>query len=158
MKKIILYLSVITASGLLMVTVYNSMIDARVWSADIPRSVEAARIYYSHIDPRTFFQFIAPLNQLLVLLLIILFWKDQRLRLYFSLSFFLYALIFLLTLYYFVPRDVLIFSLTSKATAAEMKEALMQWQVVNPVRSLLGLAGIFFTCRGIHHYYVHKRA
>lgn len=157
MKKIILYLSVITASGLLMVTIYNSLVDARSWSADIPGSVEAARIYYSHIDPRTFFQFIAPLNQLLILLLIILFRKDQRLRLYFSLSFFLYTLIFLLTLYYFVPRDVLIFSSTSMATTTEIKQALMQWQVVNPVRSLLGLAGIFFTCMGIHYYYTNKK-
>ncbi|MBO9617720.1 MAG: DUF1772 domain-containing protein [Niabella sp.] len=157
MKKIILYLSVITASGLMMVTVYYTLIDARIWSADIPRSVETARIYYSHLDPRTFFSLVAPINQLLVLSLIILFWKDRRLRLYFSLSFVLYACIFLLTLYYFIPRDVLIFSLTSKATAAEMRSALLQWQVVNPVRSLLGLTGIFFTCRGIHHYYVHKR-
>src|SRR5256885_14186330 len=102
-KKIILFLSIISASGLLMITIYNLIVDSKSWGANIPSSIQTARDYYTYVDPRNFFQIIAPINQFLILLTIILFWKDSiSLRFYFSISFLLYAIIAVLTFLYFV--------------------------------------------------------
>src|SRR5262245_9541197 len=79
MKKIILSISIICASGLVMVSIYNSIIDARSWSADIPATVQVARDYYTHVDPRNFYALIVPINQASILLALILFWGDSAL-------------------------------------------------------------------------------
>jgi len=48
---------------------------------------------------------------LLSLLTIILFWKDgASLRLYFAVSFALYAAILVMTFVYFIPRDLILFT------------------------------------------------
>jgi hypothetical protein len=76
MKRAVLFLSIILASGLVMVTVYNTVVDAKSWGSDIPSSIQAAREYYKHVDPRRFYALIGPPNMLLSLLTIILFWKE----------------------------------------------------------------------------------
>src|SRR5262245_42471728 len=52
MRRLILFLSIACASGLTMVTVYNTVIDAASWGSDIPSSIQAARDYFRHVDPR----------------------------------------------------------------------------------------------------------
>jgi len=159
LKKTILFLSIITASGLVMITLYNLIVDAKSWGADIPASIQTARNYYSRVDPRKFFAIIAPINQVLILLAIILFWKDSKsLRLYFSISFLLYAIIGLLTALYFIPRDIIIFSSPIEGHTENIKTALAQWKLMNWVRTLLGLTGVLFTCKGLDTYYkIHRR-
>ncbi len=48
MKKLILFLSIISASGLVMITIYNLLVDANSWGSNIPSSILTARdtIYY----------------------------------------------------------------------------------------------------------------
>ena len=48
MKKLILFLSIICASGLTMVSIYNTVVDAKSWSSDIPASIQTARDYFEH--------------------------------------------------------------------------------------------------------------
>src|SRR5215475_6170176 len=94
MKKSILFLSIMCASGLTMVSIYNTIIDAKSWGSDIPTSIQTARDYYKHVDPRRFYAVAGPVNQLLILLTVILFWKDSvSLRFYFGISFISYAAI-----------------------------------------------------------------
>ncbi|HWW40007.1 DUF1772 domain-containing protein [Pedobacter sp.] len=154
MKKLILFLSIISASGLLMITIYNLVVDSKSWGADIPASIQTARNYYNQVDPRNFFAIIAPINQFLILLTIILFWKDSiSLRLYFSISFLLYAIIAILTFIYFVPRDIIIFTSLIEGHTEQIKAALSQWKDMNWIRSFLGLAGILFTFKGLDTFY-----
>jgi len=154
MKKLILFLSIISASGLLMITIYNLIVDAKSWGADIPASIQTARDYYSHVDPRNFFAIIAPINQVLILITIILFWKNSTsLRFYFSISFLLYAIIAILTFVYFIPRDIIIFTSPIEGHTEQIKTALSQWRTMNWLRSLLGLAGILFTFKGLDTFY-----
>jgi hypothetical protein len=49
-------LSIISASGLVMITIYNLLVDANSWGSNIPASVQTARDYYRQVDPRHFFQ------------------------------------------------------------------------------------------------------
>ena len=86
MKIAFLCLSIIVASGLVMVTVYNTLIDAKSWSSDVPTSIQTARDYYKHVDPRRFYAIFGPPNLLLSLLTIILFGRTAP-RCVFILSF-----------------------------------------------------------------------
>src|SRR5215472_5179532 len=111
MKNSILFLSIICASGLTMVSIYNTIIDAQSWGSDIPTSIQTARDYFQHVDPRRFFTVAGPVNLILIVLTLILFWKDSvKIRAYFARSLALYAAIVILTLGYFVPRDLILFT------------------------------------------------
>lgn len=153
MKLGVLFLSIILGSGLVMVTVYNTIVDATSWGSDIPASIETARDYYRHVDPRRFYLIIGPPNLLLSLLTLILFWKDGPLRLYFGLSLLLYATIVVLTLTYFVPRDLILFTLPVPGHIEEIRTAVSQWTHMNWARTLLGLAAVLLSFRGLHIYY-----
>jgi hypothetical protein len=154
MKKAILFLSIIFAAGLVMVTVYNTVVDARSWGSDIPASIQAAREYYKHVDPRRFYAIIGPPNLLLSLLTIILFWKDGvSLRLYFGASFLLYAAILILTFTYFIPRDLIIFTWPIPDHLEEIRTAVSQWSQMNWLRTVLGLGGVLCSFKGLDTFY-----
>jgi len=71
MKKLSLFLSIICASGLTMVNIYNGVIDAQSWASDIPASIQTARDYFQHVDPRRFYTIVGPVNEILILLTIV---------------------------------------------------------------------------------------
>lgn len=154
MKKSVLFLSIIIACGLTMVTIYNTMVDAKSWGADIPTSIQTARDYYKFVDPRNFFAIIGPINQVLILLTIIIFWKESAsLRVYFAISFFLYAIILIMTFLYFIPRDLILFTWPIDHNIGQIKTAHTQWTQMNWVRTLLGLVGVLFSFKGLDSYY-----
>jgi len=154
MKKAILFLSIICASGLTVVSIYNTIVDAKSWGSDISASIQTARDYYKHVDPRRFYAIAGPANLTLILLTLILFWKDSvSLRLYFGASLVLYVAIFTLTLAYVVPRDLILFTWSIPDHLEQIRVAWTQWSQVNWLRSLLGLAGVLFSFKGLDTYY-----
>jgi len=154
MKKSILFLSIICASGLTTVSIYNTIIDAQSWGSDIPTSIQTARDYFQHVDPRRFFTVAGPVNLILVVLTLILFWKDSvKIRVYFVTSLVLYAAIVILTLVYFVPRDLILFRSSIPDHIEEIRTAAVQWRYMNWLRSLLGLVGVLFSFKGLDTYY-----
>ena len=159
MKKAILFLSIIVASGLVMVTVYNTIVDAKSWGSDIPASIQAARDYFKHLDPRRFYAIIGPPNLSLSLLTIIVFWKDGvSLRVYFASSCLLYAAIVILTFTYFIPRDLILFTWPIQDHIEDIRTAASQWSEMNWLRTLLGLGGVMFSFKGLDTYYKTRAA
>jgi Domain of unknown function (DUF1772) len=159
MKKAILFLSIICASGLMLVSVYNTVIDAHSWGSDIPASIQTARDYFQHVDPRRFFAVAGPINQLLSLLAIILFWKDGvSLRVYFGVSFLIYAAIVALTFAYFIPRDLILFTWSIPDHLDQIKAAATEWSRMNWLRTLLGLIGVLFSFKGLDNFYAARQA
>jgi hypothetical protein len=153
-RKSILFLSIIWASGLTMVSIYNTIIDATSWGSDIPTSIQTARDYYHHVDPRRFYAIVGPIDQVLILFVTILFWKDSRsLRFCFGSSFVLYAAIVILTLAYFVPRDLILFTRSIPHHLEQIRAAWAQWSRMNWLRSLLGLTGVLCSFLGLDTYY-----
>ena len=149
-----LFLSIICASGLTMVSIYNSVVDAQSWGSDIPASIQTARDYFQHVDPRRFYVVVGPVNLVLVLLTLILFWKDSvSLRYYFAASLACYAAILILTLAYFIPRDLILFTWSIPDHLEQIRTASAQWSAMNWLRSLLGLAGVLFSFKGLDTYY-----
>ena len=158
MKKLILFLSIICASGLTLVSIYNTVVDAQSWGSDIPASIQTARDYFQHVDPRRFYTVAGPVNQILILLTIILFWRDGvSLRIYFATSFLMYAAIVVLTFAYFIPRNLILFTWSIPDHLEQIRAAAAQWSHMNWVRSFLGLAGVLFSFKGLDTYYDLKK-
>jgi len=154
MKKLILFLSIFCGSGLTMVSIYNTVVDAKSWGSDIPASIQAARDYFQHVDPRRFYEVAGPVNLVLIVLTLILFWKESvSLRFYFAASLASYAAI-ILTLAYFVPRNLILFTWPISDHLEQIRTASAQWSAMNWIRSLLGLAGVLFSFKGLDTYYV----
>ncbi|HEY2627374.1 MAG TPA: DUF1772 domain-containing protein [Candidatus Udaeobacter sp.] len=137
-----------------MVTIYNTIIDAQSWRADIPASIQTARDYFHHVDPRRFYTIVGPVNEILIVLAIILFWKDAiSLRVYFAISFLMYTAIVVLTLAYFIPRDLILFTWSIPDHLDQIRVAVAEWSHTNWLRSLLGFIGVLFSFKGVDIYY-----
>ena len=138
-----------------MVSIYNTVVDAKSWGSDIPASIQAARDYFQHVDPRRFYEVAGPVNLVLIVLTLILFWKESvSLRFYFAASLASYAGILILTLAYFVPRNLILFTWSISDHLEQIRTASAQWSAMNWIRSLLGLAGVLFSFKGLDTYYV----
>jgi len=154
MKKLVLFLSIICASGLTLVSIYNTLVDAKSWASDIPASIQTARDYFQHADPRRFYAIVGPINEILILLTIFLFWKDGvSLRVYFVISLTMYTAIVALTLAYFLPRDLILFRWSIPDHLNQIRAAAAEWSNMNWIRTLLGLVGVFLSFKGFDTYY-----
>ena len=154
MKNVILFASVSLASGLLLTNVYTSLIDAKVWGSDIPNSIVAAREYFKTVNPGNFFRMFSPVNQVLALLLVILFWKfSPSVRWCLSAALLLYILTDVFTFAYFYPRNEIMFVKTPMADIATLKRVCAEWNMMNWVRSLILFAGLFFSFLSLHKIY-----
>jgi len=151
MKKIILFLSVTFAAGLLMTNVYNSLIDTKSWGANIPDSIQTARNYFQQVNPGNFFRIFSPINQVLALLTLILFWKRSKsVRLFFGIAFLLFVMTDVVTFAYFYPRNDILFKSSAIENIEKIKTAWSQWSQMNWIRSLIGAGGLFFSFRGLN--------
>jgi hypothetical protein len=50
------------------------MIDAKSWGNDIPNSISTAREYFKVVNPGNFFRLISPINQVLAIIVVVIFW------------------------------------------------------------------------------------
>jgi uncharacterized membrane protein len=155
MKSIILFASVSIASGLLLANIYTSIVDARSWGSDIPNSISAAREYFKTVNPGDFFRIFSPANQLLGLLVLVLFWKTSpSVRLCAAVAFVLYLLAEGLTFKYFYPRNDIMFRTASLTDIDLLKKTWSQWNTMNWVRSAILLGGIIFSFLTLYKYYL----
>jgi len=136
-RSILLGLSAATAAGILFVNLYNSLVDAPNWGADIPNSLVAARHYFTVANPGNFFRIISPVNQVLALIAAVLCWKSGNLR-YIALgSLVLAVLADVFTFGYFYPRNEILFVAPIEATANVVRLAWQEWSTMNWLRSTL---------------------
>ena len=154
MKTILLFASIIIASGILMVNLYTSLVDAKSWGSDIPNSIATAREYFKTANPGKFFRIFSPANQLLGLLVLILFWKSSpSIRLCLGVALVLYILGDALTFAYFYPRNDIMFKTAQLTETDLLKRTVSEWNMVNWIRSLIVLAGLFFSFLSLHKIY-----
>jgi hypothetical protein len=157
MKLLFLFASAALASGLLFTNIYTSMIDARSWGANIPQSIEAAREYFKTVNPGNFFRMLAPANEAVALLVLILFWKvSATVRIYLGLALALYEFGVGFTFAYFYPRNKIMFETGSLTDIDTLKNALMGWRTMNWLRSFVIFAGLVFSFRALHEIYTAK--
>lgn len=157
-KNILLFASISIASGLLLVNVYNSLIDAKSWGSNIPDSIMSAREYFKAVSPGNFFRIFSPVNQLLALLVLILFWKaSPSIRLCLGIAFAMYVAADVLTFAYFYPRNEIMFATTQISDVGRLKKAWAEWNTMNWVRSLIVLTGLILSSISLHKVYTLKQ-
>ena len=154
MKSIILFSSIALASGLFFVNVYTSLIDATSWGCHIPDSIATARDYYKSVNPGNFFRIFSPINQLLGLVVLVLFWKSSPvIRLYVAIAFVLYIAAEGLTFGYFYPRNAIMFKSAQITDIDLLRKTWSQWNSMNWVRSAMLLVGLIFSMLALHSFY-----
>ena len=154
MKNLILFASITLASGMLFTNLYTSLVDAKSWGANIPDSIVTARAYYKVVNPGFFFRIFSPVNQLLGILAVILFWKSSpSIRLYLVIACVMYMLAEGLTFMYFYPRNDIMFRNGDLNDIALLKRVWAEWSFMNWIRSGVIVAGIFFSYLSLHKIY-----
>ncbi len=136
MRKTILILAAIFASGLLFVNVYTSLVDARNWGHDIPNSLIAARQYFSVANPGSFFRIASPISQIIALLALIICWgAGKRVRIYCAVALVLAVSGDLFTYAYFFPRNDIMFVAPLTSDTEALRAAWSGWTTMNWPRS-----------------------
>ena len=155
MKTILLFISIALASGLLFINFYNSLIDAKSWGSNIPGSIATAREYFKTVNPGNFFRLFSPINQVLGLLVLILFWKSApSARLYLGVAFALYVSTDVFTYGYFFPRNDIMWKTAELTDTEVLRKAWAEWSSMNWVRSFMLLVGLFFSFLSLHKIYL----
>jgi hypothetical protein len=154
MKNIILFLSISIASGLLLVNIYNSLIDARSWGSDIPNSIATAREYFKTVNPGNFFRLFSPVNQAMALLALIVFWRSSpTIRMYLGAVLVLYVLADVITFAYFYPRNDIMFRTASLTDVELLKKTWSEWNAMTWVRSIMLIVGLILSFLSLHKIY-----
>jgi hypothetical protein len=132
-RSLLLGFSAAAAAGLLFVNLYNSMVDAPNWGADLPKSILAAREYFAVSNPGNFFRVFSPLNQALAVIAVFICWRNNR---YLALASLTAAILLdVLTFSYFYPRNEVMFIAPVNEEAIRL--AWQQWSNMNWLRTAL---------------------
>ncbi|MBS1930600.1 MAG: DUF1772 domain-containing protein [Bacteroidetes bacterium] len=124
--------------------------------ADIPKSIETAREYFKAVNPGNFFRIFSPVNQVLGLLALILFWKaSATIRIYLGIALVLYVLGDVFTFAYFYPRNDIMFKAQLTDIDA-IRKAWTGWNSMNWLRSLILFAGLIFSFMALHKIFTTK--
>jgi hypothetical protein len=157
MKLLLLFASTTLASGMLFANIYTSLVDAKSWGANIPKSIETAREYFKIVNPRIFFRMISPPNQVVALLVLILFWKvSAAVRIYLGIALALYVCVDVFTFAYFYPRNKIMFETAPIPDIDMLKNAWTGWNTMNWLRSFILFAGLVFSFLALHKIYIAK--
>lgn len=157
MKLLLSFASTSLASGLLFANIYTSLIDAKSWGANIPQSIETAREYQKIVSPQNFFRMLSPINLVVALLVLILFWKvSVTARIYSGMALTLYMCVDVFTFAYFYPRNKIMFETTPLPDIDKIKNVLTRWRTMNWLRSFIIFAGLVFSFLALHEVYTAK--
>jgi hypothetical protein len=136
-RLILLGLAAATAAGLLFVNLYNSLVDAPNWGADLPNSLLAARQYFTVANPGNFFRVFSPINQVLALIAVIACWRYGNVR-YLAIGVLVLAVLAdVLTFGYFYPRNEILFASPMETSIDTLQLAWEQWSAMNWFRSAM---------------------
>lgn len=157
MKKIILFISVALASGVLFANVFNSMVISEAAKSDIPKSIMAAREYFKTVNPGNFFQIFSPATQIFTLLSLIVFWKTEKsVRLFLGIALLCSITGDIFAFTYFHPRSDLMFVSHPVPDIETLKKLSSEWSSMNWVRSFLLLIGVISLFTAVHKIYSRK--
>ena len=152
MKNIFLFASIAFANGLLFTNIYNSIIDAKSWGANLPYSIETARQYFKSTNPGKFFRILAPINLIVSLVTLILFWKvSTAVRTFLGVAFALNIIVDVFTFAYFYPRNEIMFKTAQLTDVDAIRKAWTGWNSRNWLRSFIILVGIIFSFLALYN-------
>ncbi len=156
-RQIILYMYIILGSGMLFANIYNSIVDASIWGAEIPDSIETTRNYFKQVTPADFYKIFGTILHPISFIAFFSHFKPfPQTRWYLCSAIVLYFLVDILTVLYFVPRNDIMFNRALPIDIETIKQAWQQWKTMNWVRSFIMLSGVACTCIALHKSTVKK--
>ena len=154
MKMYLLYASIVIAAGLTFVNFYNSLVDVKSWGSDIPASILATRTYFKVVNPGLFFRVFSPLNQIVALVCLVVFWKSSpSIRMTLAAAVILYVSADILTFAYFYPRNAILFASNGTQDGSIMEKLLGEWSRMNWVRTGIVLTGLVLSMISLDRSY-----
>ena len=154
-KTLILFSAIIVNSGLLFVNIYNSMVDAPNWGANIPSSIDISRNYFASKSPADFFKLFGIVIHILGINCVIRFWRtDKQIRLYNISALALILVVDLITFAYFFPRNEILFNLNNEVGFQTLTQALREWEIMNWIRFLITLGIIIFYSLSLNNFFL----
>lgn len=149
--KILLYLTIISASFVLGANVYNSVVDVPNWGAKIPESLIAARSYMSVANPGNFFRIFSPLTAILAILSLIFAWRNFKgIRKYLITAIICMIAGDILTFAFFYPRNEIMFIKPLEGVDVSLLHRILwEWSWVNYLRSILVLVALLSSIKSL---------
>jgi len=140
--------------GAMISNVYTSIVDVASWGSDIPNSIEVARQYFKSSNPGNYFRIFSPLNQLLGLLCLVIFWRSgKNIRGFLLAAFLLYATAEGLTFLFFYPRNDIMFFNEGAPGIEKLRTVWQEWCTMNWVRTAIVGAGVTCSSLALHRIY-----
>ena len=134
-KEIVLCAAIIFLGVLLGASIYESVVMAPNYRANIPESLEHARKFMSVTNPGNFFRIAAPLAQISLLVSLILNWKRPRGRRWWLITALILVVIAdVITFTFHYPRNAILFTNPMSVAPQELQQAANEWAYGNYIR------------------------
>jgi hypothetical protein len=134
-KNILLIVAIMFVGAVFGGGLYESVVNAPNYNANIPESLEHYRLFMSAANPGNFFRVVAPAAQIVLLISLVLNWKRPPGRRWWLLAAFLMLVaadVITFTIHY--PRNALMFTAPMNVAPDVLKQAAAEWIKWNVVR------------------------
>lgn len=149
-KEMLLCAAIIFLGALFGASVYESVVMAPNYRADIPESLEHVRRFMSVTNPGTFFRVAAPLVQISLLVSLILNWKRPRGRRWWLITaLILVVLADAITFTFHYPRNAILFTEPLNVAPQVLEQAAGEWAYGNYIRFSLVAVALVCTLKAL---------
>jgi len=136
---------------------YESVVMAPNYQADIPHSLEHARLFMRVANPGNFFRVVAPATQLALLLCVVAFWSRRGARWWYVAALVALLSADVVTYTFHYPRNYLLFHSPMTEDPARLTVAAREWATGNVWRLVLILTSAITACLGLRAALLEKR-
>jgi len=156
-RQILGFATVILLGALVGAGGYESVVMAPNYAADIPNSLEHARLFMRATNPGNFFRVLAPGTQLALLVSVIIFWRIRPSRWWYVAALVLLLSVDVITFTFHYPRNELLFHSPMTQPVAQLTAAAHEWATGNVFRIGLLLASAIAASIGLRSALVRVR-
>ena len=148
LKQLLLIFAMLALAAVFGASLYQSVIEAPNFNANLPDSLEHYRQFMSVKNPGDYFRVLAPAAQILTLLSLILNWKSPlRWWLFSAFAFIVVGDIITFNIHY--PRNALMFTAPLTVPVDVLKKAAAEWMFWNHLRVALVFGSTVCTIKAL---------
>ena len=148
LKQLAIIFALLALAAVFGASLYQSVIEAPNFNANLPDSLEHYRQFMSVKNPSDYFRVLALAAQILTLLSLILNWKSPlRWWLFAAFALILSGDVITFTIHY--PRNELMFTAPLTVPVDVLKKAAAEWMIWNHVRVALVLGSTLCTLKAL---------
>lgn len=156
-RQILGFATLILLGALVGAGCYESVVMAPNYAADIPNSLEHARLFMRVTNPGNFFRVLAPATQLALLLSVVIFWRLRPSRWWYVAALVLLLSVDVITFTFHYPRNDLLFHAPMTQPVPQLTAAAHEWATGNVFRIGLLLASAIAASIGLRSALVSDR-